>query len=543
MYAGHLVLGDGSSTGPVGDATPISHTYTGTGIYEICYLIQELDPDSMVCWEYTHCDSVYVICDSCCLDYDLFCQTVMNATVVTVDTSLCKATLLIGNLPDCDVIEFINWGEGPNVFGPFMAGDMPMHTFSGSGSYIISYLAVERDPLTGLICFEKVLYDTITIVCDTCVCNMPNLTLTQNGVNYQLFCAQGPPTPVIPCPAAQVLISGYFGCVTPSGQPCFGTPVSWSLSGPNGLALSGSTTNNVQIIFSAAQINTPGSYLLTLSTLCPGAMTPCVCTVRWIQASPLPFIWTKPRVFLQGPYVPATQLMNDQLRVGGLIPLDEPYSDLTSFNHLGGGGGEQTTSAVLAVSGSNAIVDWVFLELRSAQNPATVVATRSALVQRDGDVVDVDGVSPVAFGIPADLSYYLTVRHRNHFGVQLGSVSQYPECLATEKDFTNLPPEGFYAHNGFNPAQRLIGGRYVLWAGNGRIDPQIKYNGSNNDRNTILAVVGLNTPNAIIPGYLQADYNLDGVVKYNGSANDRNILLSNVGLLTPSAVVEDQVAR
>ena len=125
----------------------------------------------------------------------------------------------------------------------------------------------------------------------------------------------------------------------------------------------------------------------------------------------------------------------------------------------------------------------------------------------------------------------------------MGAASPYPVCQVLEKDFTNLPPEGFYSFNGLNPAQRLITGRYVLWAGNGRIDTQLKYNGSNNDRNAMLIVVGLATPNAIVPGYLPADYNLDGVVKYNGSANDRNVLLGNVGIATPSAILEDQMAR
>lgn len=197
---------------------------------------------------------------------------------------------------------------------------------------------------------------------------------------------------------------------------------------------------------------------------------------------------------------------------------------------------------MLAVSGPDAIVDWVFLELRSTANPAQVMATRSALVQRDGDVVDVDGVSPVSFSAVNAASYSLAVRHRNHLGVQTGAAKFYPRGSAVASDFTSLLPEGFYAHNGLNPAQKTVGGVFTLWAGNGRIIPELKYN-SNNDRNAILLVVGLATPNAIVPGYLGADYNLDGVVKYNGSGNDRNVLLGNVGIATPSAVVEEQVAR
>jgi hypothetical protein len=250
------------------------------------------------------------------------------------------------------------------------------------------------------------------------------------------------------------------------------------------------------------------------------------------------------RVFLQGPYVSAAQLMHDSLRVQGRIPLTEPYTGLTNFAHTGGGGGEAITPAVLAVSGPNAIVDWVFLELRSATSPAQVVATRAALLQRDGDITDLDGISPVNFGAAVNAAnYYLTVRHRNHLGVQLGAGRLFTRGVVVSVDFTTLPPEGFYAHNGLSPAQRLVGGKYVLWAGNGRTDSLLKYNGSNNDRTAILSVVGLVTPNAVVPGYRLADYNLDGVVKYNGAANDRNLLLSNIGITTPSAVVEEQVAR
>ncbi|MBK9336165.1 MAG: hypothetical protein IPM98_06095 [Lewinellaceae bacterium] len=249
-----------------------------------------------------------------------------------------------------------------------------------------------------------------------------------------------------------------------------------------------------------------------------------------------------PRVFLQGPFVGAAQRMHDSLRVQGLIPLTEPYTGMMNFIHVGGGG-EQTRALVLSASGENAIVDWVFVELRDPGNPVQVLATRSALLQRDGDVVDVDGISPVGFPLLPDQDYQIVLRHRNHLGVQLGAPVYCPATSALEIDFSALPPQGFYSFNGLSPAQRLISGRYALWAGNGRIDPQLKYNGSNNDRTSILSVVGLFTANSVVPGYYLADYNLDGVVKYNGSANDRNVLLGNVGILTPSAVVEEQVAR
>ncbi|MCB0811724.1 MAG: hypothetical protein KDB87_00895, partial [Flavobacteriales bacterium] len=79
----------------------------------------------------------------------------------------------------------------------------------------------------------------------------------------------------------------------------------------------------------------------------------------------------------------------------------EPYTSL-GYVHVGDGGNESTTAGVLAATGNDAIVDWVVLELRDANDPTTVVNTRSALLQRDGDIVDTDGSSPVAMMVPDD---------------------------------------------------------------------------------------------------------------------------------------------
>ncbi|MEM9931415.1 MAG: hypothetical protein AAF840_16490, partial [Bacteroidota bacterium] len=117
------------------------------------------------------------------------------------------------------------------------------------------------------------------------------------------------------------------------------------------------------------------------------------------------------KAFLQGSYDDATGLMSDQLRVLGLIPTTSPYV----------GTGEKTTQEVFSVTGPNAIVDWIVLELRSAQDPTQVLKSRSALLQRDGDIVDIDGVSPVSLiGVNAS-GYFLAVRHRNHLAMMTGS--------------------------------------------------------------------------------------------------------------------------
>lgn len=101
----------------------------------------------------------------CCRSIETFNQNILNAVSLSVDNSKCKATLNIGKLPNCNRIEWVNWGLGTVQNGPFLAGDMPMFTYSGSGTYIISYLALEINPLTGLICFEKIVKDTIRLDC------------------------------------------------------------------------------------------------------------------------------------------------------------------------------------------------------------------------------------------------------------------------------------------------------------------------------------------------------------------------------------------
>ncbi|MBK8338906.1 MAG: hemagglutinin protein, partial [Flavobacteriales bacterium] len=61
-------------------------------------------------------------------------------------------------------------------------------------------------------------------------------------------------------------------------------------------------------------------------------------------------------------------------------------------------------------------MDWVVVELRDNTNPASIVASRAALIQRDGDVVSTNGTTPVLFDQAPGI-YRVALRHRNHLGV------------------------------------------------------------------------------------------------------------------------------
>ncbi len=235
------------------------------------------------------------------------------------------------------------------------------------------------------------------------------------------------------------------------------------------------------------------------------------------------------RVLLGGPYNTLSNLMDDGLRSAALIPLQEPYT-AAGLTHYGEGGGEQTSALVLGVGGNDAVVDWVFVELRSASAPQLMVSTRAGLVQRDGDVVETDGVSPLRLSaVPG--SYHVAVRHRNH----LPAMTLNPVALSAAPVAINFI-DGSTPTYGTN-AQRLNGAVRHLWPGNVLADQQVSYTGASNDRDPILVTIGSTTPNNVLTGtYSTRDVNLDGSVKYTGANNDRDPILVTVGSTTPNNV-------
>ncbi len=242
------------------------------------------------------------------------------------------------------------------------------------------------------------------------------------------------------------------------------------------------------------------------------------------------------KLMLEGAYDSGTGKMRDDLRLAGLVPGSEPYTAL-GFTQAAGGGGEVTQAGVTSVTGDNAVVDWVLVELRNAATPATIVATRAALLQRDGDVVAEDGVSPVALLATAG-SYNVAVRHRNHLGVMtLNPMTLGNTPMAIDLTQTSTSTYGTNARksvSGAFPAQ-------VLWAGDVTYNGQVKYTGGGNDRDPVLITVGSTTPNNSANAYSTRDVNLNGQVKYTGSSNDRDPILLNVGSATPNNVRSEQL--
>lgn len=235
-----------------------------------------------------------------------------------------------------------------------------------------------------------------------------------------------------------------------------------------------------------------------------------------------------PRATLEGPFDQASGLMNDALRAASLLPRTDPYGAI-GYPYPGGEYSDRPFT-LPATTGNDAIVDRVIVELRNATTPFAPIASRSVWLQRDGDVVDIDGTSPVRFTVPPG-SYQVAIRHRDH----LGAMTLNPVALSATPVIVDLsaPSTQTYGTN----ARKTVGSKAVLWAGDVNFDGVIKYTGANNDRDPILFSVGGSTPNATVSGqYRREDVNMDGSVKYAGANNDRDIILTNVGSNTPNAV-------
>jgi hypothetical protein len=171
----------------------------------------------------------------------------------------------------------------------------------------------------------------------------------------------------------------------------------------------------------------------------------------------------------------------------------------TIFKHVNNPIVAQVPTSTLAVTGNNSIVDWVFLELRQGVSGSTsVLYTKSALLQKDGDIVGMNGTSPIVFGNVTPGNYYVTVRHRNHLGFRTAN----PIALSltpTTLNFTNNSVPLY----GATPLTSITPSIFAMNGGDSNSD------GSIDAFDTIL----WESQNGIFDEYTNnADYNVDGSV-------------------------------
>lgn len=226
------------------------------------------------------------------------------------------------------------------------------------------------------------------------------------------------------------------------------------------------------------------------------------------------------KAFLQGPYDSTSGLMTDSLRTLNFIPLTNPYSGSTAV-----------TASQLTTTGSNAVVDWILIELRSQSNSTNIVASQPALILRNGNIVSASGAASISINVANDY-YFVSLKHRNHLPV-MTKFANYLTSTSTTIDFSSLSTQ---LHS--NTAVKTIGTINAIVNGDVNADGKISYTGTNNDRDPILVRIGGSVPTAIVNGYYPEDVNMDGTVKYTGTNNDRDLILVAIGGTVPTNIVQ-----
>ena len=204
-----------------------------------------------------------------------------------------------------------------------------------------------------------------------------------------------------------------------------------------------------------------------------------------------------PKLFLQGPYNAGVML--DGLRTTGNIPTTSPYIDGMTFN-----------ATVLNVSGSDAIIDWVWMEIRDSSDGTTLITSMSALLQADGDVVGADGVSALTVNVPEG-NYYIMLSHRNHLGVRTANtVNLVGGTLSIDLTTSSALIEG-----GANAIADMGDGNFALFSGDFDGNGQVQ----NSDKVAVEILRGTN-------GFSNADLDMNSEVQ---NTDIQNKLSPNIG--------------
>ncbi|WP_353780245.1 choice-of-anchor Q domain-containing protein [Winogradskyella sp. 3972H.M.0a.05] len=237
------------------------------------------------------------------------------------------------------------------------------------------------------------------------------------------------------------------------------------------------------------------------------------------------------RVYLQGAALNRSEedgeedLMRDDLRVANIIPTESPYPDKITTD-------ESVFTAI--TEPDEAIVDWIWVEFRDKDDNTKVIHGQSALLNRHGFIVGIDGQSVFTPAVLRD-DYYVAIKHRNHLGI-MTAVPVPINNNSSLVDFTDANDIITYGTNAqatYGMPTDMLG----MWAGDSNSDGKVNIIGNNNDNNSIRDAI-LNHPvNQSLPqlfygftvvGYTDQDINLSGGANIIGENNDNVRLRDNI---------------
>jgi hypothetical protein len=194
----------------------------------------------------------------------------------------------------------------------------------------------------------------------------------------------------------------------------------------------------------------------------------------------------KGKVFLQGPF--SNNLMSTTLNQSSLLPNSQPYNQ-PPWNYNG--------NESFNPGSNSTVVDWVLVELRTASNPAQVVARRAAVLKNNGLLLSTNGIEGIHFNNVDPGSYYIAVYHRNHLAIMSATPVQLSSS-STVYDFTTAMNKAY----GQNPMVELGASKYGMYATDGNADGIV----NSADRDDVWLIQNGNM------GYLKGDFNMNSGV-------------------------------
>ena len=189
------------------------------------------------------------------------------------------------------------------------------------------------------------------------------------------------------------------------------------------------------------------------------------------------------KAFLHGPYSTTGDTMTAYLEPSAYIPLISPYTD-----------DARTVSAI-----PSDVIDWVFLQVRSSATNDTV-ASRSAFIDTEGNIVDDDGTTLYTYIAAFPASYYITVLHRNHCSIMTSASHALAFGSSTQYNFTDNSSKYY---GGTLAANELETDVWGMITGDANMNGEVQ---ADDKENYWRVEVGL-------PGYKASDFNLNGEVQ------------------------------
>jgi lipopolysaccharide export system protein LptA len=265
-----------------------------------------------------------------------------------------------------------------------------------------------------------------------------------------------------------------------------------------------------------ASLNGNGTYTFTPTTNYVGSDrfvyvvcdngTPSKCDTAQVLLTIFndPCVTLNLKVLLEGPYSVTSGKMRTTLNSRGLLPGQTPVSQFAVATPSGqpfAGAPWSYTGNESVTTYAPSVVDWVLVSLRTNDLTASSMLKAAALLHEDGRLEFLNPCMTLPNG-----AYYIVIEHRNHMGVMSPTTVSVQNGEITY-DFTTA--ESYFLDNPPSFGQKLLGGKWVMYAGDGKKNTQttnfdINYNDSQLWKGE----------SGIFDQYRYGDFNMDADVNF-----------------------------